>query len=198
MGAADAVEHAVFEDPQQVDLHAHADLPDFVQEQGAAVGDLQPALFHLFGSDQQGVLDHAVHVHAPHLHDRLARKRQQVGDDPAGAPGFGFHQVDDKVDLVTGIVEVVVILKGLQAQSPGQENTWAGWIGIGDGDDRRLDFFLLDHGGRPFQDLRAQCAAADQSDIDDGERLSHRGIVPEFERYLAGAEGVKVSGVARG
>ena len=130
-----------------------------------------------------------------------------VGQDAdAGRPGgediFEHARVgrqnDDEVDLVPGIVEVVVIRKGLQAQAPGQENTRAGWVRVGDGDDRRLDLLLLDHGGRPFQNFRAQCAAADQCDIDDGEGIFHRGIVPGCERYPVGAEEVKVSGAARG
>ena len=41
---ADALEDALLQHAQQLDLHGRADVPDLVEEQGAALGDLKAPL----------------------------------------------------------------------------------------------------------------------------------------------------------
>ena len=55
--AFDAVgRHAIFQDPQKIDLHPHADFTDFVQKQGSAVGQFKPAFFGLFSIGEGALL----------------------------------------------------------------------------------------------------------------------------------------------
>ena len=88
--AADAVEPAVLQDPQQADLGGQRQLGQFVQQQGAAVGPFEPALPSLDRAGERALLvpeelrvDQFMRDRAAvHADERPLRTRRAVVDRP--------------------------------------------------------------------------------------------------------------------
>ena len=97
---ADALEHSLLQDTQQLHLHGRAHVPDLVEEESAALGDLETALAGgdsagkgaLFVAEQLGFEQIGGDRAAVHRHKGAAATRTQImdgaGDDFLAGAGF--------------------------------------------------------------------------------------------------------------